>query len=112
MNAEPLLILLFLPFGKEWDDPSVVPGMETYDEWTDVKGLDLSGPTSFFPHMEDQWQPLVDDRVQALPQESKSDEESPILCCIRDEDVCYVEGRKNSIQSTASLRSRSPAPVL
>ena len=86
--------------------------MEAYTDWADVHGLALSGPTSFFPHMEDQWEPLVEDRIQALPQDDAVDKESPILCCLRDEEVCFVEGRKKSIHSTATLRSRIPAPVL
>ena len=86
--------------------------METYEDWTNVKGLDLAGPTSFFPHMEDQWQTLVDDRIQALPQDDSAHEESPILCCLTDEDVCFVDGRTKSVHSTATLRSRTPAPVL
>merc|ERR1711924_5156 len=41
---------------KEWDDPSVVPGKETYGDWADSKGLGAAGRTSLFPHMTEEWQ--------------------------------------------------------
>jgi hypothetical protein len=88
---------------KGWDDPSVVPGREAYDDWKDVKGLGLAGSVSFFPHMEDQWQPMVDDRVRELP--PAGDFESPVLCCLADDQVCYVDGCATSIQSTGVLSS-------
>lgn len=93
-----------------WDDPSVVIDMKSYDDWVDVKGLGLTGSLSIFPHMEVQWQKLVDDRVQALPH--KMDEQSPILACLRDEEVCYVEGRKQSIRSTGIVRSGEAVAML
>jgi hypothetical protein len=68
----------------------------------------LAGSASFFPHMEDQWQDMVDDRIQGLPQA----DELPILCCLRDDEVCFVDGRKKSLHSTGALRSKVQVPAL
>ena len=77
--------------GKQgWDDPSVVPGMETYEDWKGVKGFALAGDSSYFPHMDDQWQSLVDTKRNDL-------EGSRNVYCLRDEEVCYVDGTKKSI---------------
>lgn len=68
-----------------WDDPSVVPGREDYGDWKDVTGFGLVGKASFFPHMEDQWQELVDKKSADLDGEK-------YVYCLRDEDACCVEG--------------------
>jgi hypothetical protein len=72
---------------KGWDDPRVVPGMETYQDWDDTNGLQLVGPYSFFPHMEDHWDDVVNDMSQHLPSN---------VICLRDGDVCVVDGRTRS----------------
>ena len=38
---------------KGWDNPSVVPGKETYDDWLDCQGFQFVDRTSIFPHMGD-----------------------------------------------------------
>lgn len=83
---------------KGWDDPSVVPGMETYDEWQDVKGLGLAGDTSFFPHMQDQWEATVTDKQQKLASK---------VYCLTDSDAFCVNGSKQEtfILSTAPVES-------
>jgi len=44
---------------KEWDDPSVVPNKETYEDWKGSFGLDLAGGVSIFPHMSSDFNDLV-----------------------------------------------------
>ena len=73
---------------EEWDDPTVVPGMESYDDWKGVKGFGLAGKDSFFPHMTEQWQDLVERKQQEI----KSDDPSKKVYCLRDDQLCYVNG--------------------
>ena len=73
---------------KGWDDPRVVPNMETYDDWKHVQGMSLVGPYSFFPHMDDQWDTLVKEKSREL--------ESVPIICLRDGDVCFVDGVKKT----------------
>jgi hypothetical protein len=76
-----------------------VPGKESYDDWKDVEGLGLVGSASFFPHMEDRWQSLVECRKEELSAGAStiaSTGESPALFCLGDFDVCLVEGEKKS----------------
>ena len=40
---------------KGWDDPNVVEDRD----WADVRGLDLAGGASFFPHHAPEWESLV-----------------------------------------------------
>lgn len=96
---------------KEWDDPSVVPGREMYHDWKDVRGLSLVGSVSFFPHMEDRWQTLVEERVKELPrpQEGYECNEMQILSCLKEEQVCFVDGRKGMVTSTGVLSTRLSA---
>lgn len=68
---------------KGWDDPSVVPGMEEYSDWIGVKGLNILGGDSIFPHMSQQYQELVEEKKKTL--DSK-------VHCLTDEDVCCVKG--------------------
>lgn len=63
--------------------------METYNDWKGIKGLDLVGGASFFPHMSDEWKELTDNKKQELGQ----------VYCLRDEEVCLVDGRGVSIVS-------------
>ena len=72
---------------KGWDDPSVVPGKETYDEWLDCKGFEFSGNSSFFPHMSDDWKDTVEKNV-------KSQGLGNSVYCLREEDACCVIGNK------------------
>jgi peptidase E len=68
---------------KGWDDPSVVPGKKSYDKWIDCKGFSFVGDNSFFPHMSNDWETLV--------QQKKTSKLSNTVC-LREEDVCCVIG--------------------
>lgn len=95
---------------KGWDDPSVVPGRATYDDWKVVSALGLAGSVSFFPHMEEQWQAMVDNQIQGSSEATipNAEEDAPIICCLCDQDACFVEGHSKSIllQSTGALTPR------
>lgn len=87
---------------KEWDDPSVVPGKETYDDWADVCGLNAAGRTSVFPHMTDQWQELADRRTEKVLERTgsgseDSSEPAPSVRFIRDNQAYIVDGKRQSI---------------
>jgi hypothetical protein len=69
-----------------------VPDREAYDDWKNVKGFSLVGPTSFFPHMDDVWQRLVNEMSSQL-------EETESVLALRDDEVCCVHGRKVEILS-------------
>jgi hypothetical protein len=95
---------------KEWDDCSVVPGREGYEDWRDVPGLRLAGPHSFFPHMSEAWQPLVDRRAREMKGSGAgSGRERGAVVCLRDQDVCLVDG---VAQSLRVVSSPLPAPAL
>lgn len=81
---------------QEWDDPTVVPGRETYDDWTDVRGLNLAGDVSFFPHMEDRWTSLVNDRRKELPINQHGADVAIDVCCLTDYDAYTVNGKGQS----------------
>jgi hypothetical protein len=74
---------------KGWDDPRVVPMMETYADWKNIKGLRMAGNYSFFPHMDNEWNELVKEKSTELPSD---------LICLRDEEACFVNGQSKSIQ--------------
>lgn len=87
---------------KEWDDPSVVPGMETYEDWTDVRGLDGAGRCSVFPHMTDEWQELTERKTKQLLETvtGNDDEQSsstPTVHCVRDDQAYTVDGRRRIV---------------
>jgi len=72
-----------------------VPGREQYEDWTDLKGFGLVGEASFFPHMGDQWQELVDAKLL-----ERGDKRS--VYCLRDDQVCCIEGKKRQIDVISS----------
>mmetsp|Transcript_19682 Transcript_19682/g.47533 ORF Transcript_19682/g.47533 Transcript_19682/m.47533 type:complete len:466 (+) Transcript_19682:101-1498(+) len=100
---------------KEWDDPSVVPGRETYNDWRDIRGLDLVGDTSFFPHMDDRWKSLVEKRRKELPFNLRDDDDDDQsicesnadfdVCCLTDFDVCTVNGKERSMNVVSNILS-------
>lgn len=63
--------------------------MQTYEDWKGVEGLDLVQGLSFFPHMSDEWKELSLEKQQDVGE----------VYCLRDEDVCLVEGKRVSIVS-------------
>lgn len=78
---------------KGWDDPSIVPGKETYDDWKGIKGFGLAGNSSYFPHMTEQWQELVGEKQKELTK----DDDSKVVHCLRDDQVCFVDGSSKSV---------------
>jgi peptidase E len=81
---------------KGWDDPTVVPDMGEYDDWRDVRGLDLVGGRSFFPHMSDDWSDVVNER-------SRKDDGSVCddLVCLREHDALCVMGDEKLLLMTS-----------
>jgi Peptidase family S51 len=80
---------------KEWDDCSVVPGRDQYRDWDAVGGLGMVGPHSFFPHMTGDWQPLVD-------RKRMDDDRNNFVVCLRDQDVCLVDGSARALTILSS----------
>uniref|UniRef100_A0A7S2NTP8 Uncharacterized protein n=1 Tax=Leptocylindrus danicus TaxID=163516 RepID=A0A7S2NTP8_9STRA len=68
---------------KQMDDPSVVPGMEEYEDWAGVSGLSLCGDLSIFPHMASKWEDLVEEKQKDI-------DDSAVL--LTDWDVCCISG--------------------
>ncbi len=73
---------------KGWDDPSVVPGRESYDAWRGISGLDLLGGASIFPHMTEQWESLVTEKTVGFDSH---------VYCISDSQMCLVDGEQQTI---------------
>ena len=84
---------------KGWDNPSVVPGKETYDDWLDCQGFQFVDRTSIFPHMGDDWKDMVAEKIKAQNLDSS-------VYCLREEDVCCVVGEKK-----LSFITSGPAPL-
>ena len=78
----------------------MVPGMESYKDWQGVKGLDVVGGRSFFPHMNDQWQTLVEEKRISW-------EDGSAVVCLRDDEVCFVDGSQKRITQLSSIRAKS-----
>lgn len=73
---------------KGWDDPAVVPGKESYDDWLDCSGFGFSGINSYFPHMSSEWKDLVKEKIK------DEDLHADSVHCLREEDACCVIGSK------------------
>ena len=81
---------------KGWDDPSIIPGRENYDDWKSVPGLSLVGGFAFFPHYSAEWMPLVEEkRKQASADGAGLSPDS--YCCLSDQQVCCVDGSSKTI---------------
>lgn len=78
---------------KRWDDPSVVPGRESYDDWLGISGLDLLGGASIFPHMTEQWESLVTEKTVGFDSH---------VYCLSDSQMCLVDGEKQTISAINS----------
>lgn len=78
---------------QEWDDPSVVPGKESYEDWTGVSGLDLIDGSSIFPHMDDRWTAMVAERSGLIP--------TPV-CILSDSEVCLFDGTAQKVSVVSS----------
>lgn len=73
--------------------------METYEDWKGIKGLDLVGGTSFFPHMSEEWEELTLEKQNELGQVH--------VYCLRDEQVCLVENQAVTVVSAETVSSFS-----
>jgi len=91
---------------KGWDDPSVVPGREVYEDWMECEGFGFvrsgddhdddddaseeeeDGGVSFFPHMSDDWNDMVKEK-----REGGSGIRGDVVC-LREEDACCVIGER------------------
>lgn len=71
---------------KGWDDPRVVPGRENPEDWKDIRGLGLVGKASFFPHMDESWVNLVEQKKQTVEHVECLDEVA-VLCVRGDEKL-------------------------
>lgn len=83
----------------------MVPGKETYAEWTDSRGLGASGRTSWFPHMTEDWKDLAERKTRELLESTASTSEATTeatipseVRCIRDDQAYAVDGRTQSIK--------------
>jgi Peptidase family S51 len=90
---------------KEWDDCTVVPGRQQYSDWDQVAGLGMVGPHSFFPHMTDEWQPLVD-------RKREEDGGNKSVVCLRDQDVCLVDGSARALTVVSAPPPTADLPVV
>jgi Peptidase family S51 len=90
---------------KEWDDCSVVPGRQQNSDWDSVAGLGMVGPHSYFPHMTDEWQPLVD-------RKRGEDDGNKSVVCLRDQDVCLVDGSARALTVVSSPPPTADLPVV
>lgn len=77
---------------KGWDDPSIVPGRETYQDWHNVPGLQLV-PEAYFPHYEAKWSNLVKEKSSELIGRAEID-----VRCLADDQVCYVNGETRTVR--------------
>ena len=73
---------------KRRNDPSVVPGRESYDAWRGISGLDLLGGASIFPHMAEQWESLVGEKMVGF---------NSHVYCISDSQMCLVDGEQQTV---------------
>lgn len=84
----------------------MVPGKETYGDWTDIKGLDASGQTSWFPHLTEEWKDLAERKTRELLESTASTSETTNTTtttpsdvrCIRDDQAYAVDGRTQIIK--------------
>jgi Peptidase family S51 len=81
---------------KQWDDPTAVPGMEHFEDWTNVAGLNLLGDQAIFPHMDEGWTDLVNEKQQSLSSKVRT---------IRDTEVYLFDGALGSARLVAAPRA-------
>ena len=75
---------------KGWDNPAVVPGKETYDDWYGYKGMRFAGPdTSIFPHMEETWRDLLQEKTKQM---IKEDGNCVNVYSLHEWEACCIDG--------------------
>jgi len=94
---------------KGWDDPTVVPGKEHYEDWKGDYGMNLVVGASIFPHMNQDWESTVEEkwsilgrqeeihgkRLDSIESDGAITEEEDTrrnLFCLQEGDVCCVDG--------------------
>lgn len=80
---------------KEWDDPSVVPEMTSFEDWSNVPGIDIFGGISVFPHMSEEWVETVTRRRDDLSMKG--------LVCLTEQDALCVMGDERLLIMTSGL---------
>ena len=80
---------------KEWDDPSVVPEMTSFEDWSEVPGIDIFGGISVFPHMSEEWVETVKRR--------RDDPAMKGLVCLTEQDALCVMGDERLLMMTSGL---------
>jgi hypothetical protein len=80
---------------KEWDDPSVVPEMTSFEDWSEVTGIDIFGGISVFPHMSEEWVETVKRRRDDLSMKG--------LVCLTEKDALCVMGDEKLLMMTSGL---------
>lgn len=75
---------------KGWDNPAVVPDKEAYDDWYGDKGMSFAGPdASVFPHMEETWKELVQEKTKQM---IKEDGNCVKVYALKEWEACCVDG--------------------
>lgn len=79
---------------KGWDDPSVVPGKESCDQWIGCEGFGFAGDKSFFPHFSSEWEDLVNEKTKSglLSDETEVVYEDAICCVFGERGTKFVIG--------------------
>jgi len=90
---------------KGWDDPSIVPGMETYQDWKSIPGLSLAGESvSFFPHMSDEWNDLSKQKIKELNEDNEQSSSSKaIVYCLEENDAFCIDQSHNDAFLTSEM---------
>ena len=79
---------------KGWDDPRVVPGMEQYESWESIAGLNMIGDHSVFVHYDNElWSTLVQEKSRTI---------GGRLLTLRDDQAMHVNGRKRELNILSS----------
>lgn len=79
---------------KGWDNPAVVPERETHEDWAGYRGMGFAGEAAIFPHMDDVWDDLVEEKKQQLGAEST-------VYCLREWEACCVDGKARQLFVTS-----------
>jgi peptidase E len=83
---------------KGWDDPSIVPGREEYNDWKNCIGLNMAGGASFFPHMNEEWTDLVEEKMSEMGLHRQKDlDHKHGLYALDDNSACCIEGSLKTV---------------
>ena len=62
-----------------------------FGDWAGYVGLGFAGDAAFFPHMDDVWEELVEEKQQQMG------EESATVYCLREWEACCVDGEAEKL---------------